>query len=493
MFFKFVPGQGEGKQDLKKAYIYLIAITFIELLLPIKIRLDTLYVCCVLLIVSQSLKRIIVFFVFACCLILVAHFKTDAKHGLSWIGFINAAISIIAAIITSYAANKILKKNRILEHSVAEGSRSLAEVNNTLVKSQSHLRTIFKTTDIAFLLLDSDLQILTYNAIANHWSEQSFGAQLQEGIYFPELLNEERKEPVKNMMYEAMTGDPIHYEAYYPLLNGEPEWYNISINAVKDHHDKTIGLCCSAINITSAKLAEIERARITEDLERRNNDLEQFSYIVSHNLRAPLANITGLAQILKQADISLQERTETEDLLFQSVMKLDEIIRDLNHILQVRREIKEQKEKIILPELLNDILTSFHLVIEWKNIEVLSDFSEAAELFSIKSYLYSIFLNLVSNSIKYRQPDKLLIIEIKSWKENDKLIIWFKDNGRGIDLTKRGKEIFGLYNRFHLDVEGKGMGLFMVKSQIKALGGDIDVQSKPGAGTSFLIWLPHDD
>jgi len=497
MFFKFIPGQGQGKQGLDKAYVqaymYLVAITLVEQLLPTKIRLDTLYVCCVLLIVGQSLKRIIVFSVIACCLIVVAHLKMSGNVGLSWIGFTNAVISIIAAIITSYVADKILKKNRLLEHSVAEGSRNLAEVNSTLVKSQSHLRTIFKTTDIAFLLLDSDLNILTYNAVANYWAGQSFGTQLQEGACFPELLNEERKEPVRNMMHHAMAGDPIHYEAYYPLLNGGPEWYNISLNAVKDHQDKTIGLCCSAINITSAKLAEIERARVTEDLERRNNDLEQFSYIVSHNLRAPIANINGLAQILEQPDLPLEERAETEDFLFQSVRKLDEIIHDLNQILQVRREINEKKERIVFQELLSDVLTGFHLMIEWENIQVSTDFSEAAEYFSIKSYLYSIFLNLVSNSIKYRQPDRTLIIEIKSWIENDKLTIWFKDNGRGIDLTRNINEIFGLYKRFHPDVDGKGIGLFMVKSQVRALGGNIEVQSQPGAGTAFLIWLPGKD
>ena len=496
MLLKFIPDQSRGKQGLKKAYIQacicLIAITFIDLIVPARIRLDALYVCCVLLIVGQPLKRIIIFSIVACSLILIAHLKMNARPELSWIGFTNAAISMIAAIITSYVADKILKKNRLLEHSVAEGSRNLAEVNSTLVKSQSHLRTIFKTTDIAFLLLDGDLQVLTYNAIANQWSKQSLGTQLQEGVSFTELLDGEHKGAASNMMYAAMIGDPIHYETFYPQLNGEPEWYNISLIAVKDHQDKTIGLCCSAINITSAKLAEIERTRITEDLEHRNNDLEQFSYIVSHNLRAPLANITGLAQILKQADLRSKERAKTEDLLFQSVMKLDEIIRDLNHILQVRRKVIEKKEKIVLSELLSDILTGFHLVIEQENTQVLTDFSEAAELFSIKSYLYSIFLNLVSNSIKYRQPDKPLIIEIKSWIENDKLIIWFKDNGRGIDLTRKINEIFGLYKRFHPDIEGKGMGLFMVKSQVKTLGGDIDVQSQPGVGTAFLISLPYD-
>jgi len=494
MSLKFIPERGQGKQDRKKAYIQacicLVAITIIDLVVPDKIRLDALYVCCVLLIVGQSFRKIIIFSVIACCLILVAHLKMNARPWISWMGFTNATISIVAAIITSYVANKILKKNKILEHSVAEGSRNLAEVNDTLVKSQSHLRTIFKTTDIVFLLLDADLQILTYNAIANHWAEQSFGTHLQEGAFFPDLLNEDRQAPVLDMMHAAMTGDPINYEACYPQLTGESEWYNISLNAIKDHQDKTIGLCCSAVKITAAKLAEIERTRITEDLVQRNNDLEQFSYIVSHNLRAPLANITGLAHILRHTDLPLKEQVETEDFLFQSVLKLDDIVMDLNHILQVRREIKEKKEKIVLPELFSDILTGFHLVIERENIQVLTDFSEAAELFSIKSYLYSIFLNLVSNSIKYRQPDKSLIIEIKSWIENDKLTIWFKDNGRGIDLTTKINEIFGLYKRFHPDIEGKGVGLFMVKSQVRTLGGDIDVQSQPGAGTAFLIWIP---
>jgi len=470
----------------------LIAITYVSLLLPARIRLDTFYVCCVLLVVGQSLKRIIIYSLVACCLILVIHLGMNERFLLSWVDLVNASISIIAALIIFYVANKILKKNKFLEHNVAEGTKSLAEVDNMLKKSQSYLGSIFKTTDIAFLLLDSNLQILTYNTIANQWVEQSFDSYLQEGAYFLELLNVERREPVRKMMQDAMTGNPINYEACYPLMSGLSEWYHISMNAVKDQYDKAIGLCCSAIRITSAKVAEIERFRLTDDLIQRNRDLEQFSYIVSHNLRAPLANITGLAQILKQADLSLNERLETESFLFQSVLKLDEVVKDLNHILQVQREIKEKKGKVILSELLNDVLTGFHLVIERENIIVLTDFSEAKELFTIKSYLYSIFFNLISNSIKYRQQDKTTVIDIRSWEEYGKIMIRFKDNGRGIDLASKRNEVFGLYKRFHLDVEGKGTGLFMVKSQMKTLGGDIDVQSEPGVGTTFLIELPKE-
>jgi PAS domain S-box-containing protein len=443
-----------------------------------------------LLVVGQSLRNIIIFSLIACCFILITHLCINPGLRLSWAAFVNASISIAAALVTSYVANSILKKNELLEYSVAEGSRNLAEVNNSLKKSQSHLRTIFKTNHIAFLLLDSDLQILTFNEMANQWSERLFGTKLQEGAYFWKLLNKEREEPVRDMMHTALTGKSLSYEAYYPLQNGASEWYHINLDPVKDPNNKTIGLCCSAINITSAKLAEIEHNRITGDLVQRNRDLEQFSYIVSHNLRAPLANITGLYQILKQADLSLNEKNETENFLFQSILKLDEIVRDLNHILETRKEINEEKEKVIFSDLLKDVLIVFQSVISRHNVKVLTDFSEPDELLTTKSYLYSIFFNLISNSIKYRQPGTPPLIEIKSWIEGIKIMISIKDNGRGIDLTGKGKEVFGLYKRFHLDVDGKGLGLFMVKNQVNTLGGSIGIQSQPGIGTKFLIELP---
>jgi signal transduction histidine kinase len=493
--FNIIYNRGREPRDFNKSYVLafccLTALTFISHLLPVKIRLDVFYVCCVLLVVGQSLKKIIIYSLIACCLILVAHLGINPRLRLSWVAFVNASISITAALITSYVANKILRKNEVLEHNVAEGARNLAEVNNTLKKSQSHLRSIFKTTDIAFLLLDSDLQILTYNAIADEWSEHLFGAKLREGAYFVDLLLQERKKSVSDMMHAALTGTPIAYETFYPALNGTEEWYHISINPVKDLHDKITGLCCSANYITPAKLAEIEHSRITNDLVQKNKDLGQFAYIVSRNLITPMANITGLCDTLQQDSLPLDERKQTEDFLFRSVKKMDEVVSELNHILKDRRKIEKKKEMIFFSELLKDVLTGFSRVIEQQDILILTDFSAANEFFTIKSYLYSVFYNLVSNSIKYRNLGRSLIIEIKTWRKAGKVMISCKDNGRGSDLAARGNEVFGLYKRFHPDVEGTGMGLFMVKNQVRALGGDIEVQSQPGVGTTFLIWLPY--
>jgi PAS domain S-box-containing protein len=385
----------------------------------------------------------------------------------------------------------IQRENKMLEINMAEKTEQLVHVNNTLDKSQSRLRAIFNTTDIAFLLLDTDFRVLTYNTIANNWAELSFGIKLEEGDNFVGLLNEDREIPVRDMMNSALAGASFNYEANYPLQDGSGIWYRINIDPVKDLKNQIIGICCSATNITASKKAELEIIKVSNDLVQRNNDLEQFAYIISHNLRAPLANIIGLSKILKQNDLPANEKIQSEEFLFQSILKLDEIVKDLNLILQVGRDINETKEMILFSELVNNILIGFQLLIVQENIRIITDFSQADRIFTIKSYLYSIFYNLISNSFKYRQLNIPLVIEIKALIKDNKVTIIFKDNARGIDLAAKGKEIFVLYKRFHMDTEGKGIGLYMVKNQVEALGGNIYVSSQPNVGSIFSVELPN--
>ncbi len=123
---------------------------------------------------------------------------------------------------------------------------------------------------------------------------------------------------------------------------------------------------------------------------------------------------------------------------------------------------------------------------------ITSDFAEVDEIHTLKSYLYIIFYNLITNSIKFRQPDILPEIQITSTKLKNNIVITFTDNGLGIDLAKRSDQVFGLCKRFHLHIEGKGMGLFMVKNQVEALGGKISIQSEINKGTTFIINFEND-
>jgi signal transduction histidine kinase len=112
---------------------------------------------------------------------------------------------------------------------------------------------------------------------------------------------------------------------------------------------------------------------------------------------------------------------------------------------------------------------------------------EAKTIYSLGPYIESIFLNLLSNSIKYRHTDRALRIAVRSSKQNGSVLLTFEDNGLGIDMEKNGRNVFNLYKRFHFHVEGKGIGLFLVKTQVDALGGTINVNSQIDRGTTFEI------
>jgi PAS domain S-box-containing protein len=253
-----------------------------------------------------------------------------------------------------------------------------------------------------------------------------------------------------------------------------------------DKNNKPIRLFGILQDVTESKLGDIERIKMVSDLMVRNTDLEQFAYIISHNLRAPVANIIGASSVLNDTDVTDEDKEILNKAINTSVMKLDDVVKDLNHILQVKSSINSTKEIVYFSELVDNIKSSIKDPQE-NNISIAHDFLEMDEFFTIKPYLYSIFYNLISNSVKYCKRDIPCSIEIKSQLINGKLQLTFKDNGMGIDLEKNRNQLFGLYRRFHPGIEGKGMGLYMVKTQVETLGGKINIQSIVDKGTKFII------
>ena len=143
--------------------------------------------------------------------------------------------------------------------------------------------------------------------------------------------------------------------------------------------------------------------------------------------------------------------------------------------------------------LLDEITSNIYHVIKDERVRIISDFSKADEMLTIKSYLHSIFLNLITNSIKYRQNCIAPVIEITSARLENKIQLVFKDNGIGMDIIKYSRDVFGLYKRFHNHVEGKGIGLYMVKTQLETLGGTISIASAVNKGTEFTIEFENNE
>jgi len=232
----------------------------------------------------------------------------------------------------------------------------------------------------------------------------------------------------------------------------------------------------------------IQLEQTNQELIRHNNDLMQFSYSVSHNLRAPVASLIGLIRMLEHPS-STEEYAHIFGHINRSITALDQIIKDLGSIIDIRNSVGEIKQKIVLEEEVNNIRTLLEKQIRDYQVSFLTHFNEVPEILSVRPMMSSILYNLISNAIKYRSPDRPPHITITSLLEKNVVKIIVSDNGLGIDLLRFRDKLFGLYKRFHTHTEGKGLGLFLVKLQTEALEGTIEVQSEPGEGTTFTVSL----
>lgn len=227
-----------------------------------------------------------------------------------------------------------------------------------------------------------------------------------------------------------------------------------------------------------------------EELVRHNNELRQFSYTVSHNMRAPVARLLGLTDLLNRSKLD-HDRSEISNMIRKSSYELDEVLRDLNQIIDLRNDLYQVREKIAFADEWQKTL--FVLQEQLRpgyNIQV--DFSQAPFIYSIRAMIQSIMYNLVSNAIKYRNPEKDLCIDVTTLvKPDGTVVLRVKDNGLGINLGVQKENIFKLYRRFHTHVDGKGLGLYLVKTQVDTLGGSVEIESEINRGTTFSITLPH--
>lgn len=358
-----------------------------------------------------------------------------------------------------------------------------------LQKSEANLRSIFENTDTIYVLLDLNLDIVSFNNQATKFAEKHFRREIAENTNAVEYFSPHVRQPIKRTLEKALNGHNLNYEVNYPDAFGITKWYYAHFHPVWSKEKAVLGVIMSFRDITGRKTSELQEKKITEELIKRNKDLEQFAYIISHNLRAPVANILGISAVLNNNDdIDEQERAIFMDGLHDSIKKLDMVIIDLNRILQMKNEVNEIKEEVKFSQLVNDIKFSISGLDSNELYQILCDFTEVDEMKTLRSYIYSIFYNLISNSLKYKQPGLMPQIHVKSKMLENKLFLHFKDNGLGIDLERNKDQMFGLYKRFHQQTaEGKGMGLFMVKTQVETLGGKIGVSSKVNEGTEFII------
>lgn len=250
-----------------------------------------------------------------------------------------------------------------------------------------------------------------------------------------------------------------------------------------------------ARDITDRIVAEANLKKTKNDLEllanhlqTQNNRLLNFAYITSHNLRSPVSNLNSLLSFYKES--TSNEYKEMLLTKFETVVvHLTSTLNELIDALKTQMDLSKEKELITFYEIFEKVKETFAGHIIESSAVVTADFIKAENIQYPKSYLESIMLNLVSNAIRYRSSTRTPKIHFQTELINDDILLIVSDNGIGIDLIKHGDELFGLNKTFHNHPESKGVGLYITKNQVEALGGQILVESEVDKGTTFKILL----
>jgi PAS domain S-box-containing protein len=300
------------------------------------------------------------------------------------------------------------------------------------------------------------------------------------------------KNELKRLKLALENSKPCEIETINYKKNGDPFWVNLSIVPVANEKSEYTHWIAIQKDVTERRKQMEEREQMIHALTQNNNELRQFSYITSHNLRGPLTNMIGILNLIETSSISDTRMQDLIDGLKKSTLNLNETLNDLIKILIIKENSQISIEKIHFQTKLNKVIDSIKKTIQDSGTIVEYDFSQAEYVYFSRVYLQSILFNLISNAIKYRHPDVNPRIKIRSTIFNGSVQLHISDNGLGMNWEKVKNKIFGLYQRFHNHIDSKGIGLYLVYAQVTALGGLIELKTEVEKGSTFIITFKNE-
>jgi light-regulated signal transduction histidine kinase (bacteriophytochrome) len=255
-----------------------------------------------------------------------------------------------------------------------------------------------------------------------------------------------------------------------------------------DYYGKCIKIRGIFQDIDSIKKKGIILQSSINLLNDQNKRLQNFAYIVSHNLRSHTGNLQFMVNLFEDSE-SADDRAEVFAHIKSISGSLITTIEHLSEIVKIHTEIDQERKVLDFEEVFKTVLSALQSNIESTDAKIEYDFTNCPVISYIPAYLESIFQNLLTNSLKYRHPDRRPIITCRTVKDHNHIYMLFEDNGIGIDMERYGDKVFGMYKTFHQNTDAKGIGLFITRNQIESLGGTIKLDSTVNVGTKFTIRL----
>ena len=268
----------------------------------------------------------------------------------------------------------------------------------------------------------------------------------------------------------------------------EKYWFELNISTVFDSKNNFMNFVGVGRNVTSRIEKELELKRLLEVTSSLNNKLYNFTHIVSHNIRSHASNLSMVIDVIESTE-DISEKLSYFDLFKEGTEKLSETIEYLNEIITIQQKTNIEKTKINLKHEIEKTKMALSLVIKESKITITDTIPDDLIVTAIPAYLDSILLNLFTNAIKYKSPERKPTLKIGYEIIEGYTVLNFKDNGLGLDLKKNAHKLFGMYKTFHGNEDAKGIGLFITKNQLEAMNGKIEIESEVGQGSNFKIYL----
>lgn len=371
------------------------------------------------------------------------------------------------------------------------------QANEELNAIKDRLSFIATRTDNMVILTNAQQQIDWVNAAF----EKVTGYHLHEiaGLRPGDLLQRDDIDQAAKARMKAaiVSGESCVERVVNYTKNGLPYHVEVQIYPIKDASGQVTHYISLQRDITERKRLEAERDAHMLDLEQavaevkfRNDRLHNFSNVLSHNIRSHTSNIMSLVKLIQMHPLP-DGAVKFFEVLDRSVHNLDETIRNLNTTISSNIDPRVDKEEIDLTKLLSKIRESLSVDIDEANVTLDCRCEECSILWADKALLESIVTNLITNAIKYRSKNRVPIVRIESELNERAYVLRFSDNGQGIDLTRHGNDIFGMFKTFNSEGKGQGIGLYLTRNQVDMMGGSITVESALDVGTTFTVKLPR--
>ncbi|TWV99477.1 sensor histidine kinase [Chitinophaga pinensis] len=357
------------------------------------------------------------------------------------------------------------------------------QMRNLLQRNTEQLHLFFDAVDMGYATMEKDGTL----SFVNTKAEEMAGRQVLPGENLFNVLPElGHLSPFRTRFSAALTDTVSQsFSSYFPRRY---KWYEFLITHMSDG---TVSVFIRDISDSRNMQKDLFRAnkqlnKLNRSLVNQNQQLEDFAHITSHNLRAPIANLKALMQMHNDSVLQ-HEKEQYLSLLQEVIFKIDETLNDLVDVVQIRKDVDMEREELIFAERLQHVKDVLFADIEKSGIQLTTNFEHAPSLEFPRLYLDSILQNLITNAIRYRTLEHKPRLHLRSWRENGRTMLTVEDNGLGIDMERFGHKLFGFRKTFHKNKDAKGIGLFITKTQVEAMGGSIRAESTPGRGTKFII------